>query len=224
MHTPRQVNFVASSLLTLAIACASSPVRADDAIDENRRLKERLARLEAIVQHLVHGQHREKQLRSDERQQRAAKAAAQTVETKGPASIQPSSIVLDISHGLTAKTVDDAYSFHLGGRVHVDGGASSAPERGLGSTANVTQARLQVEGKIASIFDYRFQYDFAGSNTSTVGAAGAAFVTPMSPFAIRPCNFPSGRLRSPFRSEISGSRWDWKGRPPRTTPTSWRDR
>ncbi|CAN2535474.1 Porin+P [Methylocapsa aurea] len=124
------------------------------------------------MQHLVHGQHREKQLRSDERQQRAAKAAAQTVETKGPASIQPSSIVLDISHGLTAKTVDDAYSFHLGGRVHVDGGASSAPERGLGSTANVTQARLQVEGKIASIFDYRFQYDFAGSNTSTVGAAG----------------------------------------------------
>ncbi len=223
MHTPRQVNFVASSLLTLAIACASSPVRADDAIDENRRLKERLARLEAIVQHLVHGQHREKQLRSDERQQRAAKAAAQTVETKGPASIQPSSIVLDISHGLTAKTVDDAYSFHLGGRVHVDGGASSA--RNAASAPPPMSLRLVYRSKERSRASSTIASNMIlREATRPPSARREAFVTPMSPFAIRPCNFPSGRLRSPFRSEISGSRWDWKGRPPRTTPTSWRDR
>ncbi len=69
--------------------------------------------------------------------------------------------------------LDHADSFHLGGRVYVDGGASSQPEKGLSSTANLAQARLQVEGRLRSIWEYKFQYDFVGgSNATTVGAVG----------------------------------------------------
>ena len=47
------------------------------------------------------------------------------------------------------------------------------PEKGLSETANLAQARLQVEGRLNTIWDYKFQYDFVGgSNATTVGAVG----------------------------------------------------
>ncbi len=91
-----------------------------------------------------------------------------------PAPVNPPlPFFVDLSHGLTVESLDHADSFHLGGRIYVDGGASSQPEKGLASTANLTQARLQVEGRLRSIWEYKFQYDFVGgSNATNVGAVG----------------------------------------------------
>jgi len=83
--------------------------------------------------------------------------------TKGPATLASFPYTVNIGHGLTVESLDHANSFHVGGRVYVDGGGSTQPERGLSETANLAQARLQVEGRLHHIWEYRFQYDFVGN-------------------------------------------------------------
>ena len=47
------------------------------------------------------------------------------------------------------------------------------PEKGLSEAANLAQARLQVEGRMNTIWEYKLQYDFVGgSNATSAGAIG----------------------------------------------------
>lgn len=96
------------------------------------------------------------------RKQKAAKIAA----TRAPA---PPPVFTSFRKDLSVETEDKAYSFELGGRILVDGGASTIPETGLNGIVNVRQARLQIEGRAAKIWAYKFAYDFA--NTSSAGGA-----------------------------------------------------
>ncbi len=142
--------------------------RLDATINEVQSLKSRLRRYEGRT---AEQDRKIKEVRTERR--RSGGAPVETV--KGPPALvnPPLPFFVDLSHGLTVELLDHADSFHLGGRIYVDGGASSQPEKGLASTANLTQARLQVEGRLRSIWEYKFQYDFVGgSNATNVGAVG----------------------------------------------------
>ena len=58
---------------------------------------------------------------------------------------------------------DKTTSFKIGGRLYLDGGVSSMPERGYSSLANIRQARLEVEGRVFSFWEYKLQYEFAAA-------------------------------------------------------------
>src|SRR5208283_2895163 len=112
-------------------------------------------------------------------------------------------------------SLDKADSFHVGGRIYIDVGGATQPERGLSEIANITQARLQVEGRLRSIWEYKFQYDFVGgSNATSVGAAGGirdaylALIYPgfKPPFLANPIEIQIGNFYLPHGLERSESK------------------
>ncbi|BDV36868.1 hypothetical protein DSM21852_01210 [Methylocystis bryophila] len=142
-------------------------------------------------------------------------ASAHDPITKGPIAATAFPYTIDLSHGLTVQSLDKADSFHIGGRFYVDGGLSTQPERGLSETANITQARLQVEGRLRRIWEYKLQYDFVGgSNATTVGAAGGirdaylALIYPgfKPPFLPNPIEVQVGNFFLPHGLERSESK------------------
>ncbi len=143
------------------------------------------------------------------------RAAATAVVVKGPADPTALPFFVNLGHGLTVESFDHANSFHIGGRIYVDGGGSTAPEKGLSETVNLAQARLQVEGRLRNIWEYKFQYDFVGgSNATTVGAVGGirdAFVALKYPgltlpFAKSPLEIQIGNFYLPHGQERSESK------------------
>ena len=141
--------------------------------------------------------------------------AAQELITKGPIAPTAFPYTIDLGPGPTVQSLDKADSFHIGGRIYVDGGGSTQPERGLSEIANLTQARLQVEGRLRSIWEYKVQYDFVGgSNATTVGAAGGirdaylALIYPgfKPPFLPNPIEVQIGNFYLPHGLERSESK------------------
>jgi phosphate-selective porin OprO/OprP len=140
--------------------------------------------------------------------------SANELITKGPIAPTAFPYIVDLSHGFTIATTDRSDYFHVGGRMFVDGGASTQPVRGLSEAANFNQARLQVEGRLRNYWEYKFQYDFVGgSNATTVGAPGGirdaylAFIHPAlnpgflpNPIEVQVGNFylPHGLERSAY--------------------------
>jgi len=146
---------------------------------------------------------------------KASKSATASVEElikKGPIAATAFPYIVDLSHGFTIATKDRSDYFHVGGRIFVDGGGSTQPERGLSEAANLTQARLQVEGRLRSYWEYKLQYDFVGgSNATTVGAVGGirdaylAFIHPAltPPFLNNPIEVQVGNFYLPHGMERS---------------------
>jgi len=168
-----------ASLLALSLVVFSAPAApalADDTAEEIRLLKAQLKQIGPLTQRL---KQLEEKVARQEREKKELRAQAggaygnAGLVVKGPAESAPLPFFIDLDHGLTVESLDHSDKFHVGGRIYVDGGASSLPEKGYASTANLAQARLQVEGRLRNIWEYKLQYDFVGGgNATTVGAVG----------------------------------------------------
>jgi phosphate-selective porin OprO and OprP len=209
----------------VAAFIAPSDARAEDTAAELRELR---ARLEATISEvrMLKSQLRryeEKSAQQDRKirdvssethKREAARAA--TKVAKPSANTRPLPFFIDLSHGLTIEALDHSDYFHVGGRIHVDGGTSSQPEKGLQSTANLAQARLQVMGRLRSIWEYKFQYDFVGGggNATSVGAVGGirdaylAMIHPAltPPFLSNPVEIQVGNFYLPHGMERTESK------------------
>ncbi|QGM47094.1 porin [Methylocystis heyeri] len=200
--------------------------RADDTAAEIRELKKKLEQTIGEVQSLKSQLHRYegktaeqdrklKEVRTETHKRKVADASRDVEPGKSGSGHAPLPFFIDLSHGLSVQSLDHADSFHLGGRIYVDGGGSTQPEKGLSETANLTQARLQVEGRLRSIWEYKFQYDFVGgSNAATVGAVGGirdaylALIHPglKPPFLDNPIEIQIGNFYLPHGMERTGSK------------------
>jgi len=175
----------------LAIAAAISLISsatafgADDTAEQIRLLKARLDATDAEVRSLrsqlkkYEGKSAktEQELKEVSKRTPAKKtrsAGAQSGGSDKPATTPPLPFFISVSRGLKIESADKTTSFKIGGRLYVDGGVSSMPERGYSSLANIRQARLEVEGRVFSYWQYKLQYEFAAGNTATVGAIEVA--------------------------------------------------
>jgi phosphate-selective porin OprO and OprP len=206
---------LAAAVLGVAAVIPPFDAHADDTAAEIRELKARLeatisevhtlkTRLERYEGKSAQQDRKIKEVSSAARKQETAKPAAEVAQTSGTRRNLP--VFIDLSHGLTIEALDHSDYFHVGGRILVDGGASSQPEKGIESTANLNQARLQVMGRLRNIWEYKFQYDFVGgSNATTVGAVGGirdaylALIHPAltPPFAPNPVEIQVGNFYLP---------------------------
>jgi phosphate-selective porin OprO and OprP len=150
---------------------------ASDTSAEIRLLKERLKQLEAKVA---------KQDREAKETRAEAHHATNVVNAAAQGGIvckdahcpaPPPPVFVTFKNGLFVETADHAYSFKVGGRIFVDGGGSSEPELGKAGNVGIRRARLEVEGKVASYWLYKLQYDFAGNNVAT--APGGSTTSPI---------------------------------------------
>jgi phosphate-selective porin OprO and OprP len=129
----------------------------------------------------------------------------------------PMPVFVSLERGLTIVSTDGDFSFHVGGRLFVDGGFSTdtAP-RFLGTSAlagqpasgdynqvGIRYARLQVLGSAFRIWDYKFQYDFTGApNGLVIGGLRDAYVMLRYP---DPFSFIAGNFFEPFSLERTES-------------------
>jgi phosphate-selective porin OprO/OprP len=167
-------NYAATiSVAAMSAALISAGAHAStDGIEERIRQLENLQRMQA------------REIAKLRKEAQAAKEAAQkstnivnAAAAKGVAGAKgaqqpppPPPVLVTFRNGLAVETEDKAYSFRLGGRLIVDAGGSSQPERGYNGFANITYAWMQVEGRAAKIWEYKLSYDFA--NTSAIGVLG----------------------------------------------------
>ena len=170
-----------ASLLVLSLAvfsASAAPALADDTAEEIRLLKEQIKKIAPLTQRL---KQLEEKVAKQEREKKELRAQARNagggntgLVTKDGVRTSPACRSLSISvMALPNRVARPRRLLPLGGRIFVDGGGSTMPEKGLSETANLAQARLQVEGRLSTIWDYKFQYDFVGgSNATTVGAVG----------------------------------------------------
>jgi phosphate-selective porin OprO/OprP len=222
---------VSAALAGVAALTSAPAAKADDLAAEVRALRAELRATVGEVKELKSrlGRYEGKSAQQNRKikevgaQSRKPAGATQTAaaepvgaaNAKGPAFLSSFPYTIDLGHGLTVASLDQANSFHLGGRIFVDGGGSSMPERGLSDTANLAQARLQVEGRLRSIWEYKFQYDFVGgSNAATVGAVGGirdAYIALIYPelkpyFLPNPIEIQVGNFYLPHGMERSESK------------------
>jgi len=126
-------------------------------------------------------------------------------------------VFVSLDKGLTIVSTDGDFSFHVGGRLFVDGGVSTqtAPKfsgtktlpaagaSGYYDQVGIRYARLQVLGSAFRIWDYKFQYDFAGSpNGLVIGGLRDAYVMLRYP---DPFSFQVGNFYEPFSLERTQS-------------------
>jgi phosphate-selective porin OprO/OprP len=111
-----------------------------------------------------------------------------------PCPPPPLPVFVSFTNGLKVESADGDFSFRIGGRVYVDGGISSqpapalvatkalpalaaVPANGFANQVGIRQARLQAEGTAYRFWDYKMQYDFAGSpNDLIVGGIRDAYI------------------------------------------------
>lgn len=214
---------IAAAALGLAALAPGADALADDTAAELRELKARLdatigevrslkTRLQRYEGKSAQQERKIKEVSSETRKREGAKPKPEVAQASSLGRNLP--VFIDLSHGLTVEALDRSDYFHIGGRIFVDGGASSQPEKGLQSTANLGQARLQVLGRLRDIWEYKFQYDFVGgSNATTVGAVGGirdaylAFIHPAltPPFAQNPVEIQIGNFYLPHGLERSAT-------------------
>jgi len=214
----REASLLALSLVVFSASAA--PALADDTAEEIRLLKAQIKQIAPLTQRL---KQLEEKVAKQEREKKELRAQAHyanggnggLVTKDGAPPPPPLPFFIDLSHGLTVESLDHADSFHVGGRIFVDGGGSTMPEKGLSETANLAQARLQVEGRLRSIWEYKLQYDFVGgSNATTVGAVGGirdaylALKYPgfRPPFLENPVEIQVGNFYLPHGMERTGSK------------------
>ncbi len=205
---------------TLSLGSASSAFAQEDLTEIVKKMQARLdaqqARLEATDAEVrsLRAQLKQSQTKSAKSDNKQEASKGSSDKGKGGGSGQaaadstlppPPPYLLSVSRGLRIETEDKQNLFRLGGRLYFDGGFSTQPERSVQSIANIRQARLDVEGRVKTYWEYRFQYEFAASNVSTIGALGGvrdAFIanTYLSPVAIQ-----VGQMFEPYGLEASKS-------------------
>ena len=211
----RKASLLALSLVVFSASAA--PALADDTAEEIRLLKEQIKKIAPLTQRL---KQLEEKVAKQEREKKELRAQTRNaggnarLATKDGGERPPLPFFVDLSHGLSVESLDHADFFHLGGRIFVDGGGSTMPEKGLSEAANLAQARLQVEGRLRNFWEYKFQYDFVGgSNTTTVGAVGGirdAYVALKypgfrPPFLANPIEIQVGNFYLPHGMERSAT-------------------
>jgi phosphate-selective porin OprO and OprP len=133
-------------------------------------------------------------------------AAAQgAASATAPATTPPLPFFISTARGLKIESGDRTSSFKIGGRLYFDGGGSSMPEKGYSSLGNIRQARLEVEGRVFSYWEYKFQYEFAAGNTATVGALGGVRDAFVAYTYFNPIILQVGSMFEPFGLEASKS-------------------
>ncbi|MCQ4188251.1 OprO/OprP family phosphate-selective porin [Methylocystis suflitae] len=142
-------------------ATASASPAAADTASELRELKARLQQLEAQVA---------KQRAEVKRATNVANAAQAHVSKDGHGHPPPPPVFVSFKNGLFVETEDKAFSFHVGGRVHADGGWQSDPANGDASNVLLRRARLDIAGKAFKYWYYRTQFEFGGSSGSVSSA------------------------------------------------------
>ena len=70
---------------------------------------------------------------------------------------------------------------------------------------NIRQARLEVEGRVFSYWQYKLQYEFAAGNTATVGALGGVRDAFIADTYFKPIIFQVGQMFEPVGLEASKS-------------------
>ncbi len=212
---PLDARVIFAAAIALA-AFATSTAQADDVNAEIRLLKSRLKGMEALLKGLAPLKQRLKHLEAQAaKQNREADQAAAQIGKAGDkpgtgdeASIQapPPPFLVDLSHGFKIESVDHANSFRIGGRLHFDGGGSSQPEQGYSSYAGLRQARLEVEGKALTYWDYKLQYDFTAKNTASVGAVGGIRDAYIALSYFNPITYQVGQFFEPMGLEGTNSK------------------
>jgi phosphate-selective porin OprO/OprP len=143
-------------------ATASAAPAAADTASEIRELKARLMQLESQVA----------KQRAEVRRATNVANAAQAHVSKDGGHPPPPPVFVSFKNGLFVETEDKAFSFHVGGRVHADGGWQSDPANGDASNVLLRRARLDIAGKAFKYWYYRTQFEFGGSS----GGASSANV------------------------------------------------
>lgn len=204
------------ALATLGALLSMSSARAADsaAIEERLRLLEaRIAKLRPLEAEVA-------KLRQEARQAKAqAKSAANIAnaavvkEPPGPPPRPP--VFISFKNGLFVETEDKAYSFKVGGRILIDGGGIALPLNGFDNQVGGRQLRLEVEGRAASIYFYKLQYDFAGTaqitgNNQVLSGIRDAYFGIQSPlfvlpFVKDPAYIMVGSMFEPFSLEAINS-------------------
>jgi phosphate-selective porin OprO/OprP len=204
MKLQNKRKLVAAVALT-ALATPLAAARADDIAAEIRELKEQVKQLEPLKARIKQLESEVAKQKHERREAKEAKgpvrnAAAQLqlqpeVVCKDascpPPPPPPLPVFVSFTNGLKVESADGAFSFRIGGRVYVDGGVSGFPApafagnrvlpavaaSGFSNQVGIRQARLQAEGTAFRFWDYKFQYDFAGSpNDLIVGGIRDAYI------------------------------------------------
>ena len=172
---------------TAALAAFSIPqaaARAGDVATQIRQLKEQIKQLEPLKARLKQLEAEvAKQKREREEARRPNREAAAPlvpgIVCKGAPCPMPPPVFISFGNGLKVESLDHDFSFKIIGRIFVDGGVSSQPEKGYASQVNISQARLGIDGTAFKYWDYKLEYDFAGnaaltnlSGTTTTPAGG----------------------------------------------------
>ena len=174
-------------MLGTLIGIQSAGARAEDTAAEIRFLKERLRQLEAKVARQEREQKQtQAQVRNVAKFPPMPPVPAPLVCKDAPCPPPPPPVFVSFTNGLKVESWDHDFSFKFGGRVFVDGGVNSHPVEafpspfppfpvalapffpahagnGFSNQVGIRQARLQAEGTAFKWWDYKMQYDFAGS-------------------------------------------------------------
>jgi phosphate-selective porin OprO and OprP len=193
------------------------PARADDTAAEIRALKAKLKELEQRVAQ------QGKQIRGVAKVPPMPPGEPPLVCKDQDCPPPPPPVFVSFTNGLKVESWDHDFSFKIGGRIIVDGGVNSQPVEafpqpyppfpaawapyypahagsGYSNQVGLRQARLQVEGTAFRWWDYKLQYDFAGSsNDLIVGGIRDAYLAwrHFAPLA----TFQVGNMYEPFGLE-----------------------
>jgi phosphate-selective porin OprO and OprP len=203
----------------ISLGPASTAFAADDLATQVRILTERLnattERLNATDNEVRSlkaqlKQYQSKNAKADKKEKEASKESSdkgkggESGKTAAVATPPPPYLV-DVSRGLRIETEDKLNLFRIGGRLYLDGGFSTQPERGVESIANIRQARLDVDGRVRKYWEYRFQYEFASAHTATVGALGGVRDAFIANTYFEPVVIQVGQMFEPYGLEASKS-------------------
>ncbi|MDQ6867568.1 MAG: OprO/OprP family phosphate-selective porin [Pseudomonadota bacterium] len=177
------------AMVVVAFATHPGTARAEDVAAEIHLLKEQVKQLEPLKERL---KQLEAEVAKEKRERKEARGGVRNAAPPPPHGMvckdapcppPPPPVFVsfgkNFNNGPLVESWDHDFSFRVGGRLLLDGGVSSQPEKGFGSLASFNQARLLMEGKAFRYWDYRLEYDFAGNapltsptGTSTTVAGG----------------------------------------------------
>jgi phosphate-selective porin OprO and OprP len=222
----RNKNKALAAVAVAALATHPGKARAEDVAAEIHQLKEEVKQLEPLKERL---KQLEAEVAKQKRERKQARGpvhnASASLPPQSPAGIvckdalcPPPSlpVTMSFTNGLKVESADGDFSFKIGGRLYLDGGISSqpapasvatktlpaVPASGFSNQVGIRQARLQAEGTAFRIWDYKFQYDFAGSpNDLIVGGIRDAYIgfryfAPLVTFQVGNFYEPSSLARS----------------------------
>lgn len=213
---------LAAAIALTALASSLGAARAEDLAAEIRELKEKVkqleplkARLKQLEAEVAKERHvRKKEMRGPKPPVREA-AAPQVLGPickDAPCPTPPPPVFISFGNGLKVESLDHDFGFRIIGRLFVDGGVSSQAERGYASQVNLSQARIGIDGKAFKYWEYKFDYDFAGSaplkdlSSSTTTPAGGIRDAFLAFAYFDPFIFQVGNFYEPFSLERINSK------------------